>query len=372
MPRGTHSRLGYLVAASVTALLVLASPASAGRLVATGHDADLHCSGASAQCHYLKAVVSYVRAGAPSPGKPVLVLDKGANEVSTALDKAFSPGVPPRVVMDPSSPSFASAPLNTSTYSAIIVASDSTCGGCDLNPGGSPADSAAIAARKGAIASFFNAGGGIVALAGASHGGAAGPDNSYYQFVPLPLGGAPVNAPFSLTPVGTSLGLVDNPIASMSDINCCPTHNSFSLPPADSALQVAEKDSKGLAETLVAEGTISGGGITKKKPGIGSVVGLPSTKKCVSKRKFRIHIRRPKGITIQTALVFVNGKRVKVFKALFFRRLRHTSGVNLRGLPLGTFKVKIVVLTTQGNTLRGTRTYHTCTKKRKHKKPPKL
>src|SRR6476469_7215242 len=116
MPRGTHSRLGYLVAASVTALLVLASPASAGRLVATGHDADLHCSGASAQCHYLKAVVSYVRAGAPSPGKPVLVLDKGANQVSTALDKAFSPGVPPRVVMDPSSPSFASAPLNTSTY----------------------------------------------------------------------------------------------------------------------------------------------------------------------------------------------------------------------------------------------------------------
>ena len=108
------------------------------------------------------------------------------------------------------------------------------------------------------------------------------------------------------------------------------------------------------------------------KPSFGQVVGLPSTKKCVSKRRFRIHIRQPGGIKIQTALVFVNGKRVKVFKAKFFRRLRHTANVNLRGLPLGTFKVRIVVLTTKGDTLKGTRTYHTCTKKRKHKRPPKL
>src|SRR5690242_5920215 len=128
MPRGTHSRLGYLVAASIAALLVLASPASAGRLVVTGHDADFHCGISSQQCHYLTAVVTYVRAGAPSPGKPVLVLDKGANLLVTALDKAFGPGVLPRVVMDPSSPAFAGTPLNTSTYSAILVASDASCG----------------------------------------------------------------------------------------------------------------------------------------------------------------------------------------------------------------------------------------------------
>jgi hypothetical protein len=108
------------------------------------------------------------------------------------------------------------------------------------------------------------------------------------------------------------------------------------------------------------------------KPGFSQVVGLPSNKKCVSKRRFRIHIRQPKGIKIQTALVFVNSKKVRVFKAPFFRKLRHTANVNLRGLPLGTFKVRIVVLTTQGDALKGTRTYHTCTKKRKHKKPPKL
>jgi hypothetical protein len=108
------------------------------------------------------------------------------------------------------------------------------------------------------------------------------------------------------------------------------------------------------------------------KPGFSQVVGLPSNKKCVSKRRFRIHIRQPRGIKIQTALVFVNNKKVRVFKAPFFRKLRHTANINLRGLPLGTFKVRIVVLTTQGDILKGTRTYHTCTKKRKHKGPPKL
>jgi len=108
------------------------------------------------------------------------------------------------------------------------------------------------------------------------------------------------------------------------------------------------------------------------KPSFGSVVGLPSNKKCVSRRKFRIRIRQPGGIKIQTALVFVNGSKVKVLKRKVFRKLRHTAGVNLRGLPLGTFKVRIVVLTTDGDTIKGTRTYHTCTKKRKSKRPPKL
>ena len=68
----------------------------------------------------------------------------------------------------------------------------------------------------------------------------------------------------------------------------------------------------------------------------------------------------------------MNGKKVKVVKRRVFRRKRHTARVNLRGLPKGTFKVRIVVLTTEGDTLRGTRKYHTCTKKRRSKRPPKL
>jgi len=108
------------------------------------------------------------------------------------------------------------------------------------------------------------------------------------------------------------------------------------------------------------------------KPTLGAVVKLPSSKKCVSRRKFRIHIRRPNGIKIQTALVFLNGKKIRVFRARFFRKLRHTAKVNLRGLPKGTFVVRIVVLTSKGQTLKGKRKYHTCTKKRRKKRAPKL
>ena len=70
--------------------------------------------------------------------------------------------------------------------------------------------------------------------------------------------------------------------------------------------------------------------------------------------------------------MLLNGKRIKVVKRRVFARKRHTASVNLRGLPKGTFKLKITVLTSAGNSLTGTRTYHTCTKKRKSKRPPKL
>ena len=184
--------------------------ASAGRLLVTGHDADLHCSGGS-QCHYVQTAVSYVRAGAPDPTKPVLVLDRLDLDFVVALDAAFGAGVVPREVMDPRSPQFASAPLTTSRYSAILIASDLNCGGCDLNESDSTPDSDAISARKADIAAFFNAGGGVYANSGATHGDGdptTGTDN-YYSFLPLPVGGKTVAPPFCLTPVGASLGFED-------------------------------------------------------------------------------------------------------------------------------------------------------------------
>jgi hypothetical protein len=102
------------------------------------------------------------------------------------------------------------------------------------------------------------------------------------------------------------------------------------------------------------------------------VIKLPSNKKCVSRRKFPIRIRQPGGIQIQTALVFVNGKRVRVLTRKVLGKKRKVSTVNLRGLPRGTFRVRIVVLTSEGKTLRHTRKYRTCTKKRKSKRPPRL
>jgi hypothetical protein len=111
---------------------------------------------------------------------------------------------------------------------------------------------------------------------------------------------------------------------------------------------------------------------TPTVPTAKDVIKLPSNKKCVSRRKFRIRIRQPGGIKIQTALVFVNGTKVRVLTRKVFGKKRKVAGVNLRGLPKGTFKVRIVVLTTEGTTLRHTRKYRTCTKKRKSKRPPKL
>src|SRR5689334_2388352 len=95
-------RLLVLSALAVVLGLVPAAPAMAGRLVATGHDADLHCSGGS-QCGYVKAAVNWIRAAAPDPAKPVLVLDNGSL-VGQALDRAFGPGVVPRTVVDPATP----------------------------------------------------------------------------------------------------------------------------------------------------------------------------------------------------------------------------------------------------------------------------
>jgi hypothetical protein len=278
-----------LVAASAaTVALVLLAPAqaSAGRLVATGHDADIHCTGANqpdeGQCGFMRVATNYVRAGSSAP---VLSLDCSGGSgfpgnVAGALDGAFGAGVVPRVEKCPSNPSdnFASEPLTTARYSAIIVGS--SCVGSLNNQDcfTSTPDSDAINARRDDIIAFFNAGGGILALAGSENGDgdpATGPD-TYYGFLPLPAGGVPVNGPFCLTAVGRSLGLHDQSCPDTSqhagtrdDINCCATHNSFTEPPGGSALLVAERDvgpdgvlSAGDApETLIADGIASGGTI---------------------------------------------------------------------------------------------------------------
>jgi hypothetical protein len=358
-----------VAAAAIAACLALPGSALGGRLVATGHDADSHCSGVdgAGQCHFVLAAVNYVRSGAPVPSRPMLLVDcsPGGN-VARALANAGAAGGTNEVVCPTANlAAFNAIPLTTQRYSAIIVGS-----ALDAI---STSDSSALIARKNDIAAFFNQGGGIFALAGDSNGD--DPADPYYQFVPIGIGGKQVTSPFRLTPEGQGLGFQDsvNGIGTNDDINCCPTHNSFQEPPAGSALKVAERDSSvpPAPETLFAEGTISGGTIVNK-PTFGKVVGLPSNRKCVSRRSFRIRIRQPGGIKIQTALVFVNGKKVRVLTQKVFNKNRKVAGVNLRGLPKGVFKVRIVVLTTEGTTLRGTRTYRTCTKKRKSKRPPKL
>ena len=91
----------------------------------------------------------------------------------------------------------------------------------------------------------------------------------------------------------------------------------------------------------------------------GAVATLPSSKACVSRRSFRIRLRKPAGATIARVVVRLNGKRAKTVtgKAL-------TAPVDLRGLPKGRVKVDLVVTLADGRTVRGTRTYRTCAARR--------
>jgi hypothetical protein len=235
-------------------LLLAAFSAQAGNLWLTGHDADLHCNGSGSQCNYFGIAANFVRQSAPTKTLPILVLDSGT-QVQNSLDGAIArskntvegPGAAiPYTVVDPTSPAFATTPINVATFSAIIIASDSSCGGCDNDA----ADIAAIQARVSEIQAFFTAGGGLLYLAGASDRG------TYYGTVPIPTTGVAVSAPFTVQAPGAALGLTD------ADVNCCATHNSFNIPPAGSALVVAETDSAGFAETLIATGAaICPGGI---------------------------------------------------------------------------------------------------------------
>lgn len=87
---------------------------------------------------------------------------------------------------------------------------------------------------------------------------------------------------------------------------------------------------------------------------------LPSNRRCVSRRKFRIRLRQSKDDPLARAEVFVGKKRVKVVRG---RRL--TAPVDLRGLPKGKIVVRVVGITRSGRRTEAKRTYRTCTRKRR-------
>ena len=92
-----------------------------------------------------------------------------------------------------------------------------------------------------------------------------------------------------------------------------------------------------------------------------------SSARAQSQRAFRIRIRVPKGKKALSAVVRVNGKKVKVVRG---KRLK--APVRLRGLPKGQFTVRITVRLANGKKITGTRTYHTCIPKLPGDGPPKV
>ena len=254
----------WIMGLMVLAMAAITLPARAGNIALTGHDDDYHCGGDSSACSQLTALINFAKNGS---SLKVLTFDAGTELTSdlTTLGISF-------FNVNPDTAGAVTASLfDNSLYSAFIVASDSTCGGCDNSPTGE----AAIAAQSAAIDSFLNAGGGIVGLAGAESGG-------YYSFVPqtaTSVGGAPSEG-YSQTSVGATF--------SINAVNGDATHNLFANPgtSGESAFyQVAEVNSAGngtilppAATTLLCDlCTVSGGVITGGGGGGGGVTPEPSS-----------------------------------------------------------------------------------------------
>jgi hypothetical protein len=193
----------------VVTLSLASSVLFAGNIALTGHDDDLHQSTqATAQA---LAMLTFARAGAPTPGLPVLTFDAGSELTGllTSLGISF-------VNINPNTGVPAASNFDVTKYSAFAVASDTTCGGCDNNS----TSSTNLAADSAAIASFFNAGGGIVAFAGASNSG-------YYNFLPASASNPGiVNCPagncFTQTAAGAGVGI--------TAVNTDFPHNFFAFP----------------------------------------------------------------------------------------------------------------------------------------------
>lgn len=239
-----------LLPASVVAAVLSISAAQAGNIVLTGHDDDFHQSDAADK--QVKGALAFIRGGSTLP---VLTFDSGIQltNLLTTLGVSY-------VNVNPNNAaSVTDALFDHTLYSAFAVASQSSCGGCDNSPTGVNN----IAAHSTAIASFFNAGGGILGLAAAQ-------DANGYAYVPesaTNAGGSPNSSNHFQTTAGEALGI--------TAVNGDATHNFFSTPGTtglNAGFQVVEEErdpngSGGFTVTPLtiafADGTIgSGGGLT--------------------------------------------------------------------------------------------------------------
>jgi hypothetical protein len=201
-----------LMASVAAVALVGANGAYAGSIVLTGHDNDYHENfgatpgpGGPAGLA-LKAEIAFVR----NSSLPVLTFDQGT-ELTNALTAL---GVPFTNVS--TAAGIVPALFDPTKFSAMAVASITSCGGCD----NTPAFVATLhtAANQTAINSFFNAGAGILGLAGAL-------DAAAYAYVPTAAtnpGGNPPSTGYLQTAFGASLGL--------PAVNGNTTHNFFNEP----------------------------------------------------------------------------------------------------------------------------------------------
>lgn len=197
-------KISQIGSALALAGLLAVAPAYSGNIVLTGHDNDFHRSTLSNAA--MAAELVFVRNGS---SLPVLSFDAGSQLTSqlTSLGVGFTN-------VNPTAANVLDSLFDPTRFSAFVVASVSTCGGCD-NPVGT---GSILATHFAAIVSFFNAGRGILGLAGAT-------DALAYAYVPSAAtnaGGSPPSSGYVQTADGALLGI--------PAVNGDPTHNFFSEP----------------------------------------------------------------------------------------------------------------------------------------------
>lgn len=376
-------------AAVVAAMLVLPGSAQAGRLIVTGHDAESHCIRETpelqpAACAFVATGVNWIRAGAPDPSKPVLILDRAALDFQKSIDKlnAAGAGVPYQVV-EPRSPDFATLPIDTARYSAVLIASSKNAADDpteqDLDEVGSTPDADAINARKADFARFFSAGGGIFVMSG---GAAARADSArYYGYLGITRAGGFVEGAASLTPLGRAIGWQDARAfpGELDEINCCLTHVSFELPAPESALKVAEMDASQHAITMVAQtsnlATIEEAPTTAQAVFAG-LPGVPSTATphattvtgsklpiCTTRSSVKVSLRRPKGVRFVMLEIYVPGREKKIISGKYLGTKSRTRPVTVKLFKTKATRVRLTVTTASGRRLIYRQTYKPCVKR---------
>jgi hypothetical protein len=86
---------------------------------------------------------------------------------------------------------------------------------------------------------------------------------------------------------------------------------------------------------------------------------LPSAKKCLSVRLFKIHLLDPKFDPLKTVTVTLKGHKIATSR----KGKYIVATINLKGLPRRAFTIKIHATTVLGHHLSASRTYHTCIRK---------
>lgn len=228
--------------ALAVAATALCTSTFAGDIYLTGHDVDLH----SNQNGYDHVILDYLRGSVAASAYRVGIVSGDVTRYT-----GFATGYGSRDERDIQS--FATAAdfaAFLKTVDVLVVASEESCGGCTF----SPADVAKLNSFRPEVTSFFNGGGDIFGLTGAS-------DAAYYGFLPpaAVATGTSISGSngFTATAAGTSIGIVSNMI------NGFPTHNRFTT--YDPAFTVMEVRITGSTTEVISlalrDGTIGDGGV---------------------------------------------------------------------------------------------------------------